>query len=60
LIEEVLPNAMYRIRLEDGRQVRATAAPGLRHAVVRLIGGSRVIVELSSRDPHRGRITKEL
>jgi translation initiation factor IF-1 len=60
VIEEVLPNALYRVRLEDGRPVRATAAPGLRHAVVRLIGGSRVMVELSSRDPQRGRIPKQL
>jgi translation initiation factor IF-1 len=57
---EVLPNAMYSVRLDDGRTIRAALAPTLRHAVVRLIGGARVKVELSSRDPGRGRITDQL
>jgi translation initiation factor IF-1 len=60
VIEAVLPNAMYRVRLNDGRAVRAALSPAMRHATVRLIGGSRVKVELSSRDPGRGRITQEL
>jgi translation initiation factor IF-1 len=35
-------------------------APSLRHVVVRLIGGSRVRVELSSRDPSRAQIVEKL
>lgn len=56
-ILEVLPNAMYLVRLEDGRQIRAGAASSLRHAVVRLIAGDQVVVRLTSHDPSRGYIT---
>ena len=59
-MEEVLPSALFRVRLNDGREVIAAMAPRLRHAVVRLIGGSRVKVELSSRDPSRGQIVEKL
>jgi translation initiation factor IF-1 len=59
-VEEVLPSALFRVRMNDGREVIASMAPRLRHAVVRLIGGSRVKVELSSRDPSRGQIVEKL
>jgi translation initiation factor IF-1 len=60
VVDEVLPNAMFSVRLEDGRKVRASIAPALRHGIVRLISGARVEVELSHHDPSRGRITKKL
>ncbi len=60
VIEEVLPKAMYRVRLDDGRTVRASIAPALRHAIVRLISGCEVEVRLSPHDPNRGQITKQL
>ena len=59
-MEEVLPSALFRVRLNDGREVIASMAPRLRHAVVRLIGGSRVKIEISSRDPSRGQIVEKL
>jgi len=59
-VEEVLPSALFRVRLDDGREVIAAMAPRLRHAVVRLIGGSRVKVEVASRDPSRGQIVEKL
>jgi len=59
-VEEVLPSALFRVRLDDGREVIAAMAPRLRHAVVRLIGGSRVRVEVASRDPSRGQIVEKL
>ena len=59
-MEEVLPSALFRVRLDDGREVIAAMAPRLRHAVVRLIGGSRVRVEVASRDPSRGQIVEKL
>jgi translation initiation factor IF-1 len=58
VVEQVLPNAMFSIRLNDGRKIKATLAPAARHGIVRLISGARVMVELSSRDNHRGRIVK--
>ena len=60
LIEEVLPNQMYRVRLDDGKTVRAGVSPSLRHSVVRLIAGSRVAVKLTSHDPNRGQIVKQM
>ena len=59
-VEEVLPSSLFRVRLDDGREVIAAMAPQLRHAVVRLIGGSRVRVEVASRDPSRGQIVEKL
>jgi translation initiation factor IF-1 len=60
VIDEVLPDLMFRVRLDDGRAVRASLAPGLRHGIVRLINGCQVIVELSAHDPGRGQITEKL
>src|SRR4051794_25789068 len=60
VVDEVLPNALFRVTLEDGRTVRAGIAPSLRHAVVRLIGGSKVTVKLSKLDPGRGQIITKL
>jgi translation initiation factor IF-1 len=60
VIEEVLPNAMYRVHLDDGRTVRASLSASARHSTVRLIAGSRVGVKLSSQDPSRGHVTRKL
>jgi translation initiation factor IF-1 len=60
VIDEVLPNAMFRVRLDDGRAVRAGVAQSLRHGIVRLIGGSRVEVKIASQDPNRAQIVKKL
>jgi translation initiation factor IF-1 len=60
MIEEVLPSALFRVRLEDGRNVSAGASTELRHAIVRLLAGTKVLVEISSYDPNRGKIIKKL
>lgn len=60
VIEEVLPNALFKVRLETGRTVNAGASNELRHAIVRLITGCQVLVELSRHDPNRGKIIKKL
>jgi translation initiation factor IF-1 len=57
-VEEVLPNRLFLVRLEDGREVRAGVAPGLRHGIVRLIAGRKVRLKLSTFDPHRGQIVE--
>jgi translation initiation factor IF-1 len=58
VVVEVLPNALFSIRLDDGRKIKATLAPAARHGIVRLISGARVMVEVSSRDGNRGRIVR--
>ncbi|HEY3236525.1 MAG TPA: hypothetical protein VGJ84_17540 [Polyangiaceae bacterium] len=60
MVEEILPNAMYRVRLDDGRVIRAGLTPTARHGIVRLIRGCRVAVNISSYDPGRGHITEAL
>ena len=59
VIEEAMPNALFRVRLSTGRVVSAGPSTSLRHIVVRLIPGSRVLVELSSHDPNRGNIIEK-
>lgn len=60
VIEAVLPNALFRVELEDGRSIVANIANTLRHQVVRLIVGDRVSVKLSTFDPNRGQVTQKL
>ena len=56
----VLPRALYRVAVEDGREVIAHAATGPGRNFMRLVVGDRVTVELSARDTGRGRIVKRV
>ena len=56
----VLPRALYRVAVEDGREVTAHAATGAGRNFVRLVVGDRVAVELSARDTGRGRIVRRI
>lgn len=51
---------MFRVRLEDGRMVRAGVDAKSRHGIVRLVAGDSVLVTLFPKDPTRARITKKL
>lgn len=55
-IVEPLPNALFRVMLDDGREVLAHVGGRLRLNVVRLLPGDRVRVELTPYDDGRGRI----
>jgi translation initiation factor IF-1 len=55
-VVEPLPNALYRVELENGAKVLAHVADRLGTHFVRLLAGDRVGVELSERDRSRGRI----
>jgi translation initiation factor IF-1 len=57
---EELPSALYRVELENRRQVLAHAVGMVERNFVRLLPGDRVRVELSPRDATRGRITSRL
>ena len=57
---EPLPNALYRVELEDGHKVLAHTAGKARMQAVRILPGDRVQVELSTADPGRGRIVQRL
>jgi translation initiation factor IF-1 len=57
-VTEALPNARFRIELEDGSQVVAHVSANLRLGVGRILPGDRVRVALSRFDRSRGRITQ--
>jgi translation initiation factor IF-1 len=59
-IEAVLPRALYRVRLDDGGEITASASAKTRQVTVRLLPGDDVMVEISPYDPTRGRIKERL
>ena len=54
---EPLPNAMFRVELDNGHRILAHICGKMRMNFVRILPGDRVKVEMSSYDPSRGRIT---
>ncbi|HEX9729161.1 MAG TPA: translation initiation factor IF-1 [Gemmatimonadales bacterium] len=56
-VSEVLPNATFRVELENGHTVLATIAGKMRRFRIRVLQGDRVTVEVSPYDLSRGRIT---
>jgi len=56
-IVEPLPNAMFRVELENGHKVLAHISGKMRMHFIKILPGDRVTVELSPYDLTRGRIT---
>ena len=54
---EPLPNAMFRVQLDNGHRVLAHVSGKMRMHFIRILPGDRVKVELSPYDLTRGRIT---
>ncbi len=57
-ITECLPNAMFRVKLENGHIVLAHVSGKMRMYFIRIVPGDTVTLELSPYDLDRGRITK--
>ncbi len=55
-VSEPLPNAMFRVELENGHKVLAHISGKMRMHYIRILPGDRVLVELSPYDLTRGRI----
>ncbi|GAB2647559.1 hypothetical protein GCM10027169_14930 [Gordonia jinhuaensis] len=55
-VVEPLPNAMFRIELENGHKVLAHISGKMRQHYIRILPEDRVVVELSPYDLNRGRI----
>jgi translation initiation factor IF-1 len=53
---EPLPNAMFRVELENGHRVLAHISGKMRMHYIKILPGDRVTVELSPYDLNRGRI----
>ncbi|PWA12931.1 translation initiation factor IF-1 [Pueribacillus theae] len=54
---EPLPNAMFRVELENGHKILAHVSGKIRMHYIRILPGDKVTVELSPYDLTRGRIT---
>ncbi|HAQ40840.1 MAG: translation initiation factor IF-1 [Tissierellia bacterium] len=54
---EALPNAMFKVELQNGHQILAHISGKLRMNYIRILPGDTVAVELSPYDLTRGRIT---
>ena len=57
VVIEALPNAMFRVELENKHKVLAHISGKMRKFFIRILPGDRVTVELSPYDLSRGRIT---
>lgn len=57
VVEEALPNATFRVQLENGHEVLAHISGKMRKFRIRVMPGDKVTVELSPYDLTRGRIT---
>jgi len=55
-VEEALPNAMFRVKLDTGHEVLAHVSGKMRMHFIRILPGDKVKVELSPYDLTRGRI----
>ncbi|MBI4766830.1 MAG: translation initiation factor IF-1 [Deltaproteobacteria bacterium] len=56
-VVETLPNAMFRVKLDNGHRVLAHISGKMRMHFIKILPGDRVTVELSPYDFNRGRIT---
>ena len=57
VVQEALPNAMFRVKADNGLDVLATISGRMRQYYIKILPGDRVTVEVSPYDPRRGRIT---
>ena len=55
-VTESLPNAMFRVELEDGHEILAHVSGKMRMRFIRILAGDTVTLELSPYDLTKGRI----
>ncbi|MBY0450162.1 MAG: translation initiation factor IF-1 [Cyanobacteria bacterium] len=60
IIHEALPNAMFKVGLENGMEILAHISGKIRKNFIRILPGDKVKIELSPYDLTRGRITYRL
>lgn len=56
VVSEVLPNAMFRVKLDNEHEVLAHTAGKMRKYRIRVLAGDRVSVEMTPYDLSKGRI----
>lgn len=57
IVSDVLPNAMFKVKLENGHEVLAHISGKLRQNYIKILQGDKVTLEISPYDLNRGRIT---
>jgi len=57
IVQDVLPNTMFRVHFSNGHYVLATIAGKMRRFRIRVLAGDRVTLAVSPYDLTRGRIT---
>lgn len=57
MVSEVLPNAMFRVQLENDHEILAHTSGKMRKNRIRVLAGDRVTVEMTPYDLTKGRIT---
>jgi translation initiation factor IF-1 len=57
VVDEVLPNTMFRVRLTNGHEITAYASGKMRKHRIRILAGDRVRLEMSPYDLTKGRIS---
>ncbi|MEX2614739.1 MAG: translation initiation factor IF-1 [Alphaproteobacteria bacterium] len=55
-VNEVLPNAMFKVTLENGHELLAHTAGKMRRFRIRVLAGDKVTVEMTPYDLSKGRI----
>tara|TARA_B100000900_G_C20511772_1_gene688339 strand:+ start:358 stop:576 length:219 start_codon:yes stop_codon:yes gene_type:complete len=56
-VKELLPNAMFRVHLDNNHEIIAHTAGKMRKFRIRVLAGDRVTVEMTPYDLTKGRIT---
>ncbi|EKW99831.1 translation initiation factor IF-1 [Ligilactobacillus saerimneri] len=56
-VKETLPNAMFKVELENGHEILAHVSGKIRMHYIRILPGDKVTVEMSPYDLTKGRIT---
>ena len=57
VVTDALPNAMFKVQLENGHEVLSHVSGKLRMNFIRIVPGDRVKLEMSPYDLSKGRIT---
>lgn len=60
VVNEALPNAMFRVELESGQEILAHISGKIRVHYIKILPGDKVTLEISPYDMTKGRITKRL
>ena len=60
VVEECLPQALYRVGLKNGTKILASLGGVARQTIVRVIPGDRVRIQITPFDPTRGKIKVRL